>query len=103
MGRKKILEKRMQRLIAKKASLASRCNASTDVNEVRSLTSELEDVNAEIEETQAELDVIAEEEASQEASQEARGKAPENAQLVGEEVLGAFSAKKEEREENEKW
>lgn len=96
MGRKKILEKRMQRLIAKKASLASRCNASTDVNEVRSLTSELEDVNAEIEETQAELDVIAEEE----ASQEARGKAPENAQLVGGEVLGAFSAKKEEREEN---
>ena len=100
MGRKKILEKRMQRLIAKKESLASRCNASTDVNEVRSLTSELEDVNAEIEETQAELDVIAEEEASQEASQEARGKAPENAQLVGGEVLGAFSSKKEERKED---
>ena len=96
MGRKKILEKRMQRLIAKKESLATRCNASTDVNEVRSLTSELEDVNAEIEETQAELDAIAEEE----ASQEARGKAPENAQLVGGEVLGTFSAKKEEREEN---
>ena len=96
MGRKKILEKRMQRLIAKKESLATRCNASTDVNEVRSLTSELEDVNAEIEETQAELDAIAEEE----ASQEARGKAPENAQLVGGEVLGAFSAKKEERKED---
>lgn len=96
MGRKKILEKRMQRLVARKESLATRCNASTDVNEVRSLTSELEDVNAEIEETQAELDVIAEEE----ASQEARGKAPESAQLVGGEVLGAFSAKKEERKEN---
>lgn len=96
MGRKKILEKRMQRLIAKKESLATRCNASTDVNEVRSLTSELEDVNAEIEETQAELDAIAEEE----ASQEARGKAPENAQLVGGEVLGAFSTKKEERKED---
>lgn len=95
MGRKKILERRMQRLIAKKESLASRCKASTDVNEVRSLTSELEDVNAEIEETQAELDVLAEEE----ASQEARKKAPENAQLVGGEILGAFSAKKEERED----
>jgi HK97 family phage major capsid protein len=94
MGRKKILEKRMQRLVAKKESLASRCNASNDVNEVRSLTSELEDVNAEIEETQAELDAIAEEE----ASQEARAKAPETAQLVGGEVLGAFSTKKEERE-----
>lgn len=96
MGRKKILEKRMQRLIAKKESLASRCNASNDVNEVRSLTSELEDVNAEIEETQAELDAIAEEE----ASQEARAKAPETAQLVGGEILGAFSTKKEEREDD---
>lgn len=58
MGRKKVLEKRLQRLQAKKAKLAERCNASTDVNEVRSLTEELEDVNAEIEETQAELDAI---------------------------------------------
>lgn len=99
MGRKKILEKRMQRLIAKKESLASRCKASTDANEVRSLTSELEDVNAEIEETQAELDAIAEEE----ASQEARAKAPENAQLVGGEVLGAFSAKKKEEREDDNY
>lgn len=97
MGRKKILEKRMQRLTAKKESLASRCKASTDANEVRSLTSELEDVNAEIEETQAELDAIAEEE----ASQEARAKAPETAQRMGGEILGAFgAAKKEEREDN---
>lgn len=103
MGRKKILEKRMQRLIAKKESLASRCKASTDANEVRSLTSELEDVNAEIEETQAELDAIAEEEAAQEASQEARAKAPENAQLVGGEVLGAFSAKKKEEREDDNY
>lgn len=58
MNRKKVLEKRLQRLQAKKAKLAERCNASTDVNEVRSLTEELEDVNAEIEETQAEIDAI---------------------------------------------
>ena len=96
MGRKKILEKRLARLNQKKTSLAERCNASTDVNEVRSLTSELEDINAEIEETQAELDAIAEEE----AAQEARAKAPEGAQLVGGEVLGAFSQKKEERKED---
>lgn len=99
MGRKKILEKRMQRLTAKKESLASRCNASTDVNEVRSLTSELEDVNAEIEETQAELDAIAEEE----ASQEARAKAPETAQRMGGEILGAFSTAKKEEREDEKY
>lgn len=94
--RKKILEQRMQRLLDKKQKLSQRCDASTDVNEVRSLTEQLDDVKAEIEETQAELDAIAEEE----ASQEARGKAPENAQLVGGEVLGAFSAKKEERKED---
>lgn len=94
--RKKILEQRMQRLLDKKQKLSQRCDASTDVNEVRSLTEQLDDVKAEIEETQAELDAIAEEE----ASQEARAKAPENAQLVGGEVLGAFSAKKEERKED---
>ena len=99
MGRKKILEKRMQRLTAKKESLASRCKASTDANEVRSLTSELEDVNAEIEETQAELDAIAEEE----ASQEARAKAPETAQRLGGEILGAFSTAKKEEREDEKY
>lgn len=94
--RKKILEQRMQRLLDKKQKLSQRCDASTDVNEVRSLTEQLDDVKAEIAETQAELDAIAEEE----ASQEARGKAPENAQLVGGEVIGAFSAKKEERKED---
>lgn len=94
--RKKILEQRMQRLLNKKQKLSQRCEASTDVNEVRSLTELLDEVKAEIEETQAELDALAEEE----ASQEARGKAPENAQLVGGEVLGAFSAPREERTEN---
>lgn len=58
MNRKKVLEKRLARLQAKKAKLTERCNASQDVNEVRSLTEELEDVNAEIEETQAEIDAI---------------------------------------------
>lgn len=56
--RKKTLLKRLARLQAKKAKLAERCNSSTDVNEVRSLTEELEDVNAEIEETQSEIDEI---------------------------------------------
>lgn len=61
--RKDILKKKLARLQTKKAGLATRCQASQDVAEVRSLTAELEDVNAEIEETQAELDAIAEEEA----------------------------------------
>lgn len=62
--RKKILEQRLARLQAKKAKLVDRCNASTDANEVRSLTEEMEDVNAEINETQQELDAIAAEEAA---------------------------------------
>lgn len=99
--RKKILEQRMQRLLDKKQKLSQRCDASTDVNEVRSLTEQLDDVKAEIEETQAELDAIAEEE---EASQEARAKAPETAQRMGGEILGAFSTtKKEEEREDEKY
>lgn len=58
MNRKKILEKRMQRLMAKKQNLTARGLASQDTNEVRSINEQLEDVNAEIEETQEEIDAI---------------------------------------------
>lgn len=61
MGRKKILEKRMQRLMAKKQSLTARALASQDANEVRSINEQLEDVNAEIQETQEEIDAIEDE------------------------------------------
>ena len=61
--RRKILEKKLARLQAKKNSLNARNQAATDAAEVRSLIAELEDVNAEIEETQAELDALIEEEA----------------------------------------
>ena len=47
--RKKILEKRMQRLEAKRTTLVERAKASQDVNEVRSINEQLEDINAEIE------------------------------------------------------
>lgn len=81
--RKKVLEQRLARLQAKKAKLAERCNASTDVNEVRSLTEELEDVNAEINETQGELDALNEEEAAAtEEKTEERSNVPTNATLV---------------------
>ena len=58
MKRKEILEKRLARLNSKKESLAQRCKASEDANEVRSLTEILEDLNAEIEETREELSAI---------------------------------------------
>ena len=90
--RKKILEQRMQRLLAKKAKLNERCNASTDVNEVRSLTEQLEDVNAEITETQTELDAIAEEERGasiQPAQVVERANVPAEAQLVNGNIVAS--------------
>ena len=60
--RKKVLEKRMKRLMARKATLTQRALASEDAKEVRAINEQLEDVNAEIDETQEELDAIAEDE-----------------------------------------
>ena len=94
MNRKKILEKRMARLEAKRQKLVNRCNASTDVDEVRSLTEELEDVNEEIEETKEELEELeAEEKRATEAvaTLEERGGVPEGAQLVNANVNGSFT------------
>lgn len=82
--RKKILEQKIQRLTAKKQKLSERCEASTDVNEVRSLTEQLADVNAEMAETQAELDAIASEEA------EERSLPPMEAQTVNAGIVAAF-------------
>ena len=91
MGRKKILEKRLARLQAKKQSLTERAMSSQDVNEVRSINSEIEDLNAEIAETEEELNAIAEEErqAELEAQQRAANPVPANAQMVNGEIRGA--------------
>lgn len=92
MGRKKILEKRLARLMAKKQNLAARAQASQDVNEVRSINEELEEVNAEISETQEEIDAIEEEERSVTPADEVvtRESIPANAQLVNPQVNGSF-------------
>lgn len=98
MGRKKILEKRMQRLIAKKQTLNERCKASEDVNEVRNLTEQLEDINADIEDVQAELDAIDEEERSASASTvETRDAVPASAEIVNAGVVGSFGIASQER------
>lgn len=100
--RKKVLEQRLARLQAKKAKLAERCNASTDVNEVRSLTEELEDVNAEINETQGELDALNEEEAAAtETETEERSKVPTNATLVNPVASFGMSAAPTQQRANE--
>lgn len=97
--RKSILEKKLARLVGKREELKKRALASEDVNEVRSINSQLEDLNAEIEETQGELDAIAEEErAAQAAAQAAANEPatrsaniPASAQLVNGGVVGSFN------------
>lgn len=101
--RKKTLEKRMQRLTAKKQKLTERCNASTDAAEVRDLTDQLDDVNAEIAETQEELDAIAEEERQAQKELEQRSTPPANAQLVNGSIVAQFGmgAKSTQTREND--
>lgn len=92
--RKQILMKRMARLTAKKQKLVERCNVSTDAVEVRSLTEEVEDINAEIEETQEEINAIEAEEERQAQAQVQLEKrsvgVPADAQLVNGNVNGSF-------------
>lgn len=85
--RKDILNKKMTRLLEKKNKLTERCNASQDVNEVRSLTADLEEVNAEIAETREELDLL---------ENETREMPPKTAEYHG--VNASF--KTEERKED---
>ena len=92
--RKQILMKRMARLTAKKQKLVERCNVSTDAVEGRSLTEEVEDVNAEIEEIQEEINAIEAEEERQAQAQVQLEKrsvgVPADAQLVNGNVNGSF-------------
>ena len=60
--RKKILERKLQRLTEKRESLKQKALASTDVNEVRSLNDQIEEVNADIADVNEELALINEEE-----------------------------------------
>lgn len=83
MTRKEVLTGKLARLNKKRDEKKTRALASTDVNEVRALQAELEDLNAEINETQAEIDAIDAEERSANIK-------PDNAQLVNGNVLGTF-------------
>lgn len=56
--RKKILEQRITRLKNKIESLKQRALASEDVNEVRAINEQIEDINADVAEAQAEIDAI---------------------------------------------
>lgn len=101
--RKQILTKRMARLTAKKQKLIERCNLSTDAVEVRSLTEEVEDVNAEIEETQEEINAIEAEEKRQAEAQtqleQRSGNIPAGATLVNGNTVGSFTTENRDGED----
>lgn len=88
MNKKKLLANRLARYQAKRQKLIDRCSASQDVNEVRSLTAELEEVNADIADVQAELTMLEE--------SETRDAIPANATLVNGTVKGSFTEKRDE-------
>lgn len=89
--RKDILTKKLARLQKKAADMKARALASEDVNEVRSITVDLEDVNAEIAETQEELAAI-------EAEERSANQKPADAQLVNGNVSNVVMAQGERRE-----
>lgn len=60
--RKKILEKRLQRLQTKKNSLKERALASTDAAEVRSINDQLAEINEEMDDIREEIEAIEAEE-----------------------------------------
>ena len=88
--RKKILQKKLQRLNAKMTKLNERCTASEDVNEVRALTEELDELKAEIMETQEELDAIEAEERQAQHQEDHRELPPAGAEHVNSGVVGSF-------------
>lgn len=94
MKRREILEKRLARLNAKRDSLTARAMASADVNEVRSINSQLEDVNAEIEETNEEINSL--------EDGDTRSNVPTGATLVNGGVVASFTQDNKTSENREK-
>ena len=96
--RKKILEKRQQRLQNRKNELTQRALASQDAAEVRAINEQIQEINEDLADIQDELDAIAEEERS--ANPPMVGDpVPENAQQVNGTVTGSFRMV-EERDED---
>lgn len=79
---KKILQKRMARLIAKKAKLVERSNASTDVTEVRAINEELTELNEDIADLQEQIDAMPDQRSAE---------PPAGAEMRGGNPMGAFA------------
>lgn len=92
MKRKDILKKRHERMLAKRDALKNKALASSDVNEVRSINEQIEELNADIADVQDEINAIEEEErAAQPQENEQRNAPPANAQLVNGKAVAGFN------------
>lgn len=90
--RETILKKRQARLIAKRDSLKAKALASEDVNEVRSINTQLEELNDEIAEVNEEIEAIEAEERAAANKTEERERPPAGATLVNGNVVGTYKA-----------
>lgn len=85
MKRRKILEKRHARLLAKRDALKAKALASDNVDEVRSINGQIEELNEEIQDVADEIAAIDEDEQARSAENpegETRSAPPANAQRV---------------------
>lgn len=97
--RKKFLEKRLARLIAKRDTLTQRALASEDANEVRSINEQLAELNEDITDTQEELDAIKADEAAEaeeRSSQPPAEAVPHNAGIVASFATNPVQARADE-------
>lgn len=94
--RKKALEKRMQRLSDKIATLRSKALASEDASEVRSINEQIAELNEDIADIQDELNAINEEERAAEVEAEKRSLPPANAERVNGNVIESMNVQKRE-------
>lgn len=94
MGRKKILERRQQRLQAKKNELTQRALASDKADEVRSINEQINEINEDLNDIREELAAIEEEERNANPPA-ANSQVPEGAQQVN----ASFRQSAEQRSE----
>lgn len=95
MGRKKILERRQQRLQAKKNELTQRALASDKADEVRSINEQINEINEDLNDIREELAAIEEEERSANPPA-ANSQVPEGAQQVNASFRQAAEQRSEE-------
>lgn len=95
---KKLIEKRSARI----AEIKNLINASQDVNEVRSLTAEAEQLQTELMDAQTKLNEIEAEEArAAQAEAETHANIPANATFVNGNVVGSFTQTQEAEQKRE--